>query len=55
MIAQTTNKLHTHSVFQGPALGRLKMCEDCRVKLTFMDDKEAYQDEQASVEEGDRG
>jgi len=37
MIDTMTDKLKGHSMFQGPALERLKMCEDCRVKAMFKD------------------
>lgn len=37
MIDVMTEKLKGHSMFQGPALERLKMCEDCRVKVMFKD------------------
>ena len=30
-------KLGNHPMFQGAALERLKMCEDCRVKAMFKD------------------
>ncbi len=35
MIDTMTEKLKGHSMFQGAALERLKMCEDCRVKAMF--------------------
>ena len=35
MIDTMTDKLKDHSMFQGAALERLKMCEDCRVKAMF--------------------
>lgn len=35
MIDTMINKLADHPMFQGPALDRLKMCEDCRVKAMF--------------------
>jgi ferredoxin len=35
MIDTMTNKLKSHPMFQGHALERLKMCEDCRVKAMF--------------------
>lgn len=37
MIDTMTEKLKGHAMFQGPALERLKMCEDCRVKAMFKD------------------
>ncbi len=37
MIDTMTDKLKGHSMFQGDALQRLKMCEDCRVKAMFKD------------------
>jgi ferredoxin len=37
MIDMMTEKLKGHSLFQGAALDRLKMCEDCRVKAMFDD------------------
>ena len=37
MIDTMTEKLKGHSMFQGDALERLKMCEDCRVKALFKD------------------
>ncbi|MDT8371846.1 MAG: 4Fe-4S binding protein [Gammaproteobacteria bacterium] len=35
MITTMTEKLKGHAMFQGAALERLKMCEDCRVKAMF--------------------
>jgi len=35
MIDTMTEKLKGHAMFQGAALERLKMCEDCRVKAMF--------------------
>lgn len=35
MIDTMTEKLKDHHMFQGEALDRLKMCEDCRVKSMF--------------------
>lgn len=35
MIDTMISKLADHPMFQGPALNRLKMCEDCRVKAMF--------------------
>jgi ferredoxin len=35
MIELMTEKLKDHAMFQGEALTRLKMCEDCRVKAMF--------------------
>jgi ferredoxin len=35
MINTMIGKLADHPMFQGPALDRLKMCEDCRVKAMF--------------------
>jgi hypothetical protein len=32
VIEKITGKMKHHPMFQGPALERLKMCEDCRVK-----------------------
>lgn len=37
MIDTMMSKLADHPMFQGPALERLKMCEDCRVKAMFKD------------------
>jgi len=37
MIDTMTEKLKGHAMFQGAALERLKMCEDCRVKAVFKD------------------
>lgn len=37
MITTMTEKLKGHAMFQGAALERLKMCEDCRVKAMFKD------------------
>jgi len=37
MIDTMTEKLKGHAMFQGEALERLKMCEDCRVKAMFKD------------------
>jgi ferredoxin len=39
MIDTMTEKLKDHAMFQGAALERLKMCEDCRVKAMFNDKK----------------
>jgi len=39
MIDTMTEKLKGHSMFQGDALDRLKMCEDCRVKAMFKNAK----------------
>lgn len=39
MIDTMTEKLKGHHMFQGPALDRLKMCEDCRVKAMFKDQR----------------
>ena len=39
MIDTMMEKLKDHAMFQGPALERLKMCEDCRVKAMFNDAK----------------
>ncbi len=35
MIETMTQKLKQHPMFQGEALERLKMCEDCRIKAMF--------------------
>jgi ferredoxin len=35
MIDKISEKLASHRMFQGDALDRLKMCEDCRVKSMF--------------------
>lgn len=37
MIDTMIGKLKDHAMFQGDALNRLKMCEDCRVKAMFKD------------------
>jgi len=37
MIDTMMDKLKGHAMFQGDALQRLKMCEDCRVKAMFKD------------------
>ena len=37
MIAMLTKKLQDHSQFQGTAIRRLSMCEDCRVRDIFAD------------------
>jgi len=37
MIDTMTEKLKGHAMFQGAALDRLKMCEDCKVKAMFKD------------------
>lgn len=37
MIAMLTEKLQGHSQFQGDAIRRLSMCEDCRVRDIFSD------------------
>ena len=39
MIDTMTEKLKDHHMFQGAALERLKMCEDCRVKAMFKDEQ----------------
>lgn len=39
MIDTMTEKLKGHAMFQGAALERLKMCEDCRVKAMFKDER----------------
>ena len=39
MIDTMTEKLKGHAMFQGAALDRLKMCEDCRVKAMFKDER----------------
>ncbi|MDH5358613.1 MAG: 4Fe-4S binding protein [Gammaproteobacteria bacterium] len=39
MINTMIEKLKGHAMFQGEALERLKMCEDCRVKAIFNDAK----------------
>lgn len=39
MIDTMIEKLKGHAMFQGEALERLKMCEDCRVKAMFNDAK----------------
>jgi ferredoxin len=39
MIDTMMEKLKDHAMFQGPALERLKMCEDCRVKAMFKDSR----------------
>ena len=39
MIDTMVGKLKDHPMFQGAALERLKMCEDCRVKAMFKDSK----------------
>ncbi len=45
VIEKITGKMKGHPMFQGDALERLKMCEDCRVKAMFvaegLDDKPA--------------
>lgn len=37
VIAEMSRKLQTHPMFQGVAIERLKMCEECRVKDMFED------------------
>jgi ferredoxin len=37
VIEKITSKMKGHAMFQGAALERLKMCEDCRVKALFTD------------------
>ena len=39
MIDTMTEKLKGHAMFQGEALERLKMCEDCRVKAMYKNDQ----------------
>lgn len=39
MIDTMTEKLKGHAMFQGEALARLKMCEDCRVKAILQDER----------------
>jgi len=39
MIAKMTEKLKGHWMFQGEALERIKMCEDCRVKAMYKSEK----------------
>jgi ferredoxin len=46
VIDKITSKMKGHAMFQGDALKRLKMCEDCRVKALFTD--EATGDKPAS-------
>jgi ferredoxin len=41
MIDTMTEKLKDHAMFQGAALERLKMCEDCRVKAMFKAERNA--------------
>jgi ferredoxin len=38
MIERITARMRGHAMFQGAALERLKMCEDCRVKALFADE-----------------
>lgn len=38
MIDRITAQMRGHAMFQGAALERLKMCEDCRVKVMFADE-----------------
>ncbi len=38
MIDQMTAKLRSHPMFQGNALRRLQMCEDCRVRAMYADE-----------------
>ena len=38
VIEKITSKMKGHAMFQGAALERLKMCEDCRVKAMFADE-----------------
>ncbi len=40
MMARMEEKLRSHRMFQGQALERLKMCEDCRVKDMFVSERE---------------
>ena len=37
MIDTMMDKLKGHAMFQGDALNRLKLCEDCRVKAIYKD------------------
>ncbi len=39
MMARMEEKLRSHRMFQGQALERLKMCEDCRVKDMFASER----------------
>ena len=38
VIDRITAKMKGHAMFQGAALKRLQMCEDCRVKALFSDE-----------------
>ena len=38
MIDTITARMRGHAMFQGAALERLRMCEDCRVKAMFSDE-----------------
>ena len=38
VIEQMTEKLQKHSMFQGDAVKRIQMCEDCRVKDIFTEE-----------------
>jgi ferredoxin len=42
MIDTMTEKLKNHAMFQGAALERLKMCEDCRVKAMFKAERSQF-------------
>jgi ferredoxin len=48
VIEKITSRMKGHAMFQGDALERLKMCEDCRVKAMF--DDETGSDKPASPE-----
>jgi hypothetical protein len=38
MIENITKKMRAHAMFQGAALERIKMCEDCRVNDIYGDE-----------------
>ncbi len=42
VIARMLDKLAGHSMFQGDALNRLKMCDDCRVRAIFHDQEPGF-------------
>ena len=43
MIENITKKMQAHAMFQGAALERIKMCEDCRVNDIYGDENSAAQ------------
>ncbi|MDX1812233.1 MAG: 4Fe-4S binding protein, partial [Gammaproteobacteria bacterium] len=46
VIERMTNKLKQHAMFQGDALQRIQMCEDCRVKDIYAEEIKEQQEQQ---------